>query len=113
MKQTKLKPGRGFAASPAQREKVRGLPCRVCDNPSADRVDPAHVIPRGIGGRGTPEEVVPLCRPHHDAYDKERTLDLLPHLTHEEQAKAVETVGLITALQRITNRRWAPSEAAQ
>jgi hypothetical protein len=47
-----MKKGRQFAASKAQREKVRGLPCAFCGREASDYVaiDPAHVWPRGKGG---------------------------------------------------------------
>jgi 5-methylcytosine-specific restriction endonuclease McrA len=80
--------------------------CRVCraDNPEA-----AHIIPRSQVGppHGEhPDNIVPLCRADHRAYDEGR-LDLLPFLTRQEQAKAVEIHGLIGALRRITNDRPA------
>ena len=68
-------------------------------------VDPAHLIPRSLGGCGDPLCVVPLCRrPCHRAYDSGE-LDLLPHLEpawRAQLAHAVGHVGLIGALRRIS-----------
>jgi hypothetical protein len=88
---------------PAARAKIRGEKCRVCYHPN---VDPAHIIPRsqvrpGIGENQ--DNIVPLCRTHHRAYD-EGQLDLLPYLTRTEQATAVFLVGLEAAYKRITGR---------
>lgn len=104
-----LKPGRGFAASEAQRLKVRFAPCIVC---GAENVHPAHLIDRSLGGDDDPRAVVPLCPAHHDQYDNARTLSLLEHLEphyRPELAYAVQLVGVVTALERITNEPWAPA----
>ena len=95
----------GLAASPAQRAKVAGRPCLVCR--ATARIDPAHVIPRSLGGCDEPDCVVALCRSCHRAYDSGE-LDLLVHLEPEhrvELAHAVLHVGLLGALRRITGRR--------
>lgn len=48
-------------------------------------------------------DVVPLCTVHHLAYDA-RSLDLLPYLTPEEQARAVLVAGgIVSALLRTTS----------
>ena len=68
------------------------------------RIDPAHLIPRSLGGCGDPLCVVPHCRSCHRAYDEGR-LDLLPHLEpawRAQLAHAVGHVGLIAALRRIS-----------
>lgn len=91
-----------MSASKAQREKVRDRTCRWCGSPN---VDPAHVISRAQGGCDHPECVIPLCRHDHRAYDHQRTLDVLPLLTREEQAHAVEHVGIVAAYRRLTNNR--------
>ena len=94
-----------MAASPEQRDKVRQEPgCRVCWSPN---VDPAHAISRAQGGCDDPDCVLPLCRAHHDAYDHQRTLDVLPHMTRAEQAHAVAHVGIVAAIRRLTNDRNA------
>lgn len=99
-------------ASPAQRERIRGRVCVVC---GSELVHPAHVIDRSIGGDDDPRAVVPLCPPHHRAYDDEKSLDLLPHLEphyREELAYAVQLVGLVAALERITNEHWTTERRA-
>ena len=66
--------------------------------------DPAHLIPRSMGGCGDPLCVVPLCRGCHRAYDLGRLDLLLPHLEpgwRAQLAHAVGHVGLIGALRRI------------
>lgn len=90
----------------AARAKVDREPCRVCLSPF---VDAAHIIPRSRATPGPGEDarnIVPLCRKHHVEYDQGR-LDLLPYLTREEQAYAVELVGLYEAYRRTTNERLA------
>lgn len=84
--------------------------CRVC---AAERPQVAHVLGRRHdrdGPDGTllvaPEDVVPLCERCHRAYDA-RDLDLLPHLTRAEQARAAALAGLIGALRRTSGRRAA------
>lgn len=67
--------------------------CRVCPMPASD---PAHVIPRSLGGGMSAAAVVPLCRDHHNQYD-DHDLDLLPHLTREEELEAVRVVGIARA----------------
>lgn len=47
-----------------------------------------------------PDDVVPLCKMHHELYDARR-LDLLSVLTLPEQARAVLHVGVLRALNRI------------
>lgn len=93
----------GMTASKAQREKVRDEGrCRICLVPSS--LDPAHVTPTANGGCHDPLCVIPLCRADHRLYDG-RALDVLPVLTREEQAHAVNHVGIVTAYQRTTNSR--------
>jgi hypothetical protein len=92
-------------ASPAQRAKITGARCVVCG--AVTRSDPAHLVPRALGGCDEPECVVALCRAHHRAYDRGE-LDLLPHLEPRyrvEIAHAVMHLGLIGALRRLTGRR--------
>ena len=73
--------------------------CRVahCSRPAGDA---AHVIPRSLGGGQEADSTVPLCRPHHTAYDAHE-LDLLPYLTLDEQAEAVRIVGIERARKRL------------
>jgi hypothetical protein len=114
LKRTPAKPRRQpiSPASPAQRAKVKGRACIVCAHPGP--CHPAHLIDRSLGGGDDPRAVVPLCPLHHRLYD-EHKLDLLGDLEpryREELAYAVELVGLVRALQRVTNERWAPERAA-
>jgi hypothetical protein len=99
-----------MAATDAQRAAVAGRTCIVCG--SDRRVDAAHVIPRSLGGCGAAACCVPLCRPHHRAYDG-GDLDLLPYLEpawRAQIAHAVGHVGLIGALRRISSRGQARGE---
>ena len=76
--------------------------CRVCR--SLDSLDPAHVVPRSLGGEQGDLAVIPLCRVCHTAYDSFR-LDLIPFLTYEEQAEAVRVVGIERARRRLGGER--------
>ena len=49
-----------MAASAAQRAAVAGRRCIVCGTDR--RIDPAHLIPRSLGGCGDAACCVPLCR---------------------------------------------------
>jgi len=79
-------------------------------------VEPAHLVPRSLGGCDHPDCVVPLCRVHHRLYDR-GALDLLPHLEPQhrsELAHGLLHVGLIGLLRRVTGSRslqqdpWRP-----
>jgi cytochrome c553 len=91
----------------AARAKVEAeVRCRVCQYSA---LDAAHIIPRSRVSPGPgedPRNIVPLCRMCHAAYDQ-GTLDILPYLSREEQAYAVELVGLAEAYRRTTNERLA------
>jgi hypothetical protein len=81
--------------------------CRVCRNGLG--LEAAHTIGRvhdPSNGKVRPVDIVPLCGTCHRRYDG-RDLDLLPYLTHEEQAAAVEHVGIVGALRRISSDRDA------
>jgi hypothetical protein len=100
-----LRQGPSLVASERQRAAIAGRRCIVCGTDK--RIDPAHLIPRSLGGCGDPACCVPLCRPHHRAYDRGE-LDLLPYLEpawRAQLAHAVGHVGLIAALRRITGTR--------
>ncbi len=105
-------PLRGVSVSTAseeQRAKVAGERCIVC---RSRPVDPAHVVSRALGGCDEPVCVVALCRADHRTFDRGE-LDLLPHLEpghRRELAHAVEHLGLIGALRRVTGRRWGADE---
>ena len=99
---TPLERSHSLAASEEQRAAVAGLRCIVCG--SDRRVDPAHLVPRSMGGCGDALCVVPACRSCHRAYDTGE-LDLLPYLEpawRSQLGHAVGHVGLITALRRIS-----------
>jgi hypothetical protein len=98
-------------ASPAQRGKVRALACIVCDTRPAD---PAHLVPRSLGGCDHADCVVPLCRTHHRLYDRGE-LDLLAALEprfRRELAHGLLHAGLLGLLRRVTVTRWEPVNAA-
>ena len=102
---TRLTAAGPAAASAAQRRKVTGRPCLVCG--ARRGVDPAHLVPRSLGGCDAPECVIALCRRHHRAYDA-GALDLLPYLEptcRAEICHAVAHLGLIGTLRRLTGRR--------
>jgi hypothetical protein len=81
------------------------------------KLEAAHIIGREhdypvpvIGGMGAishyevqPFAVVPLCTKHHKAYDAHE-VDLLPHLTLDEQMQAVKDAGGL----ELARRRTAP-----
>lgn len=67
------------AASAEQRRKVAGLGCAVCGR---SPVDPAHLVPRRLGGCDSPDCIVPLCRAHHRSFDS-GLLALAPYLMPE------------------------------
>jgi hypothetical protein len=92
-------------ASPEQRAKVAGQPCLVCGERPAD---PAHVVPRSLGGCDEADCVVPLCRIHHRRYERGQ-LDLLPHLEprfRTELQHGLGHLGLLGLLRRVTGVRW-------
>jgi hypothetical protein len=91
-----------MAASERQRDAVAGRRCIVCA--AEARIDPAHLVPRSLGGCGDALCVVPLCRRCHRAYDRGE-LDLLPHLEpawRAQLAHAVGHLGLIGALRGVS-----------
>lgn len=101
-------------ATPAQRARAKAMGCVVSG--AQEGVDPAHVISRSMTteGQDEPLAIVGLRRDFHRAYDED-SFDLLPYLTgrHDDAvAFAVERVGLITALERITNTKWGPLSGA-
>jgi hypothetical protein len=90
-----------FAASEAQRAKMLGAACVVCQQTKG--ITPAHLAARSLGGCDDPACVVPLCFLHHRAYDTGR-LELLPHLEprwRAEVAHAVLHLGLVGAYRRL------------
>jgi hypothetical protein len=108
-RRTPLRRYRIAPASDAQRAKVADQACLVC---GGRPVDPAHLVPRSLGGCDQAGCVVPLCRIHHRSYDGGE-LDLLPHLEprfRTELAHAVVHIGLLRLLRRLTGTPWWPSE---
>lgn len=97
-------------ASSAQRRKVSGQPSIVSGEGPCD---PAHLVPRSLGGCDDPLCVVPLTRREHDAYEANE-LDLLPHLLGSRCVAEIQhAVGhldgsLLRALHVITGRRHLP-----
>ena len=73
-------------------------------------VDPAHVVPRSLGGCDAADCVVPLCRRCHRRFDR-GVLDLLPRLEprhRRELAHALCHMSLLRLIERVTGERWAP-----
>jgi hypothetical protein len=111
-RRSSLQPTPSMAASDVQRAAVAGRCCIVCGTDR--RIDPAHLIPRSLGGCGDALCVIPACRAHHRAYDRGE-LDLLPYLEpvfRAQLAHAVGHVGLIGALRRISGNAIGPSPPA-
>ena len=98
-------------ASTAQRAKVQDKACVVCGRDRFETViDPAHLASRAQGAGDDLLDIVALCREHHRGFDSGR-ISLLEHLEprhREEVAQCVRRLGLIGALQRLTNARWRP-----
>jgi hypothetical protein len=99
-----------MAATDAPRAAVAGRVCIVCGTDR--RIDPAHLISQATGGCGAAACCVPLCRPHHRAYDRGE-LDLVPYLEpawRAQLAHAVGHVGLIggAAANQSAARRCRP-----
>jgi hypothetical protein len=96
-------------ASAAQKAKVELQGPRLATTLSTpgETVDPAHVVPRGIGGCDHEDCVIGLRRADHRAYDRDE-LDVLPYLTLDEQAHAASHLGLLGALKRTTGDTYLP-----
>jgi hypothetical protein len=104
-RRTPLRRSRIAPASDAQRAKVAGQRCLVCGERP---VDPAHLVPRSLGGCDEPDCVVPLCRIHHRMYDR-GDLDPLPYLEPRHRAELAHGVlhlGLVGLLRRVTTTEW-------
>ncbi len=120
-----LKRTDGFAASKAQRQKVKGLVCLGCGREATEDgslvIDPAHLWPRGKGGCDKADCVIPLCRlvsdgsGCHGLFDSGR-LDLLSRLEvrdfHEAYASEIvhpiaeHGVSLVALVRRLTGSDW-------
>lgn len=77
--------------------------CRSCGVPdSIHGLDPAHTIPRSLGGKDNYDSVISLCRACHDEQHRNRDFELLPLMTRDEQVEAVRAVGLARAYRYLT-----------
>lgn len=97
----------------AARQKVDEQGCRLATTPGhhcTGQVEAAHVIDRSLGGGMQADEIVPLCKAAHSAYDAFE-LDLLPHLTIDEQVAAVRTLGIEGARRRTCPSDYTPRMA--
>lgn len=113
-KRNGLKQGKGFAASKAQRDKVRDLRCIVT---GLDRfettIHPMHAWDRSRGGCDHPLCVVPGSAEIHRLYD-EKKLDILPALVTNgyfaEMAHVIEAheVSPTRLIERLTCSEWKP-----
>lgn len=85
-------------ASAEQRRKVKGQACLGCGREAGDYVsiDPAHIVPRSLGGCDSDLCVIPLCRTYdggcHRAYDS-GDLDLLSRLVGRYAAEMQHALG--------------------
>lgn len=82
--------------------------CRVCSSGSG--LEAAHLAPRKHDKREgdvlvvDPDNIVPLCKVCHMAFDAGE-LELLPYLSHAEQAACVRALGMVSAGKRLG---WGP-----
>ena len=102
---------RDYTAGRAKIDEENGQ-CRVCG--STFQVECAHLVARSQCGPGVgedPRNLIPLCRTHHRQLDRQDMpyLDVLPYLSAEEQAYAVQIHPgkLVGAYRRLTNDREA------
>ena len=93
-----------FAASPKQREAVKDQSCVWCGRPGCD---PAHLIPRSLGGCDERLCVIPLCRLCHGRYDQGNLnlLEVVKQDWREQYKHAIGHVGRQAAHWRISNER--------
>lgn len=109
-----LKTGKGFAASKAQREKVKAQVCAVCQQ---EPCDPAHLAPRALGrGCDSVDCCIALCRIHHEQFDR-GDLDLLPHISGAGfEVELAHMQGHysdpLSVVIRLSGHRWVPEEKA-
>lgn len=112
-----MKRGKGFAASKAQREKVRDLPCVVCgrDRHEAE-IQAAHVYPRRLQSCSCADGVVPLCSEDHSTFDDlNRPFDLLPYLAGRYDRELVHAVAehgvpISYLLEQVSGVKWEPAQ---
>lgn len=94
-------------ASAEQRLKVAGQCCAVC---ARSPVDPAHLVPRRLGGCSHPDCVIALCRTHHRLFDSRR-LALAPYLGgrfRRERVHALTHVGAAELRDALAGGGWPP-----
>lgn len=113
-KSSKLKRGPVSPASPEQRAKVTDRVCVFCAHGPCD---PAHLVPRGLGGCDHEDCVIPLCRSCHDRLDGRAPrgdLDLSPVLALREFAAERSHMAshwsLPVCMERLSGVRWIPVE---
>lgn len=81
--------------------------CRVCGVPDhIHALDPAHVIPKSLGGKNNYWSVIPLCRACHDAQHRNE-LEITGYLKPEEHAEAARVVGIPRAYRYLTRSSHA------
>lgn len=116
-----LRRGKGFEASKAQRDKVRGLTCLGCGREESATlpIDPAHIWPRGKGGCDDAACVVPLCRTCHRAFDQ-GALDLLERMAGSEAWQVEQAhpilahgVGLVELVRRLSADSYSFVKSAE
>ena len=111
-RRTPLRRSRVSPASEAQRATVPGKSCLVC---GGRPVDPAHVVPRSLGGCDDPTASFPWTGAATGPMTGGE-LDLLPHLEphfRAELAHALTHLPLIRLLRRLTGQRWQPVETGR
>jgi hypothetical protein len=98
-------------ASEAQRRKVASRRCAVCGRRPAD---PAHLVPRRLGGCGDADCVIPLCRTHHRLYDG-GLLALAPYLGRgyrRERAHALTHATAARLRRALAGEGWPEADIA-
>lgn len=73
MSAEQIRPGPLYAGAkpardPEYRKYIKRLPCVVCLK--TWWIDPAHTGPHGIGQKSSDLDCIPLCRRHHDEFDR-------------------------------------------
>jgi hypothetical protein len=108
-KPSKLKRGPVGYASAVQKAKVKreGLRIEAAGHFSSGHLEPAHIVSRTHGGCNDEDCVTALTHTQHLLYDRGE-LDVLPHLTLDEQAHAVKHIGILGALKRTTGENYVP-----
>jgi hypothetical protein len=104
-----LKRGKSFAASPAQRAKVKD---RDSITGAPGPCDPAHVVSRSLGGCDDERCVVALTREEHRAYDSGE-LDIYPLLVGSHVEELQHALGHMNGsasrlLHVLTGVQWGP-----